>query len=75
MYEAESAARLNAPADGEAARCGRGVPRKIRAPCPDTKKAADASAAFQIFPAFSKPCAPRGLYLFFRSFAADGYRP
>ena len=45
MYEAESAARLNAPADGEAARGGRGAPRKIGAPCPGTKKAAEASAA------------------------------
>ena len=38
MYEAEGAARLNAPADGGAARCGLGAPRKNRAPCPDTNQ-------------------------------------
>ena len=37
MYEAEGAARLNAPADGEAARCGRGAQRKIRAPYPNNQ--------------------------------------
>ena len=64
MYEAEGAARLNAPADGEAARGGRGAPRKIRAPCPGTKKAAEASAAFQNFPRYAN-LARRAVYISF----------
>lgn len=64
MYEAKRAERPYARADGEAARCGRVAPRKIRAPCPDTKKAAEASAAFQNFPRYAN-LARRAVYISF----------